>query len=108
VNFISENTLNADFLLERDLFEYVDNLENFQSGNKKKKEYLDKKAHRKELRTFDRDKLILIAYRRNNNKISSEYRQQYFKMLNHYDKKMLIQEITNFNRNLKNRISFKR
>jgi len=93
VNFISENTLNADFLLERDLFDYIDNLENFQSRNKKKKEYLGKKAHQTDLRSFNRDKLILIAYRRNKDKISPEHRQQYFKLLNHYDKNRLIEEI---------------
>ena len=101
MNFIPENPLNADFLLERDLFDYVDNLENFQSRNKKKKEYLGKRANKMDLRVLNRDKLILIAYRRNKDKISPEYRQQYFKLLNHYDKKMLIQEITEFNRNLK-------
>ncbi|QEE17108.1 hypothetical protein DSAG12_02940 [Promethearchaeum syntrophicum] len=101
MNFILENKQKADFLLERDLFDFVDNLENFQSRKKKKKEYLGKKAHIKELRTLDRDKLILIAYRRNNDKISSEYRQQYFKMLNRYEKNRLIEEIICFDKTQK-------
>ena len=96
MNLISENQIYKDFLLERDLFDFVDDLENFQSRHNKKKEYLGKKTYRKDLHILDRDKLVLIAYRRNKDKLAPEYRQQYFNLLNHYDKKKLIQEITNF------------
>jgi len=82
-----------DFLLERELFDFVDNLENFQSRHKKKKEYIDKKPNLFDLYTLDHAKLVLIAYRRNKDKKYIGNLKQYFKKLNQYDKEMLLLEI---------------
>ncbi len=96
MNSISENQINEDFLLERDLFDFVDDLENFQSRHNKKKEYLGKIAHRKDLSTLNRDELVLIVYRRNKDKITPEYRESFFNLLNRFNKKILIQNMTIF------------
>ena len=96
VNSISQSKLYEDFLLERDLFEFVDDLENFQSRHNKKKEYLGKKAYRTDLHNLSRDKLVLIAFRRNIGKLPTQYHQQYFNLLNHFKEEDLIQEITKF------------
>ena len=96
MNFISENQIYEDYLLERDLFDFVDNLENFQSRHKKKKEFLDKKPNRKDLLLLDHNKLVMIAYRRNNKEIPLKYRQYYFDLLKRESKAMLIDEISNF------------
>ena len=96
MDFISENQLYEDYLLERDLFDFVDNLENFQSRHKKKKEFLNKKPNRKDLLLLDHNKLVMIAYRRNNREISPIYRQIYFDLLKRESKAKLIEEILNF------------
>ena len=98
MNFISENDLYEDDLLERDIFDFIDNLENFQSRHKKKKEFLDEKPHRKDLLIFNNKKLVMIAYRRNNKELPLKYRQFYFDLLRRGSKAMLIDEITNFDK----------
>lgn len=96
MNLISENQIYEDYILERDLFDFIDNLENFQSRHKKKKEFLDKKPNRKDLLLLDHNELVIIAYRRNNKEIALKYRQFYFDLLKRGSKAMLIDEITNF------------
>ena len=91
---ISKTELNEDDILERDLFEFVDTLENFESGHRKKKEYMGKKPKIIDLYTLERNQLIYIAYRRNKVKKLPKDPQQYFNLLHQYDKEKLIKEIT--------------
>ncbi len=98
MNSISNIEINDDFLLERDLFDFVDDLENFQSRHKKKKDFLDKKPNRKELLLSNHKKLVLTAYRRNYKEIPQKYRDFYYEFLKGESKAKLIDEITNFNK----------
>ena len=93
---ISKTHSEEDFLLERDLFEFIDDLESFQSSHKKKKDYLGKKTYRKDLDFIDREDLVLITYRRNKEKIKSEYLDSFFNFINRSNKTKLIQIMTIF------------
>ena len=96
MDFISENQIYEDYLLERELFDFIDDLENFQSRHKKKKEFLDEKPNRKDLIFLDHNKLAMIAFRRNNKEIPPKYRQFYFDLLMRESKAKLIDEIKDF------------
>ena len=93
MNYISENQLYEDYILERDLFDFVDNLENFQSRHKKKKEYIVKKPHLIDLYHLDHAELVIKVYRQKMDKENIKDPKEYFKKLYYYDKETLLKEI---------------
>lgn len=93
MSFISKTKLNEDYILERDLFDFVDDLENFQSRHKKKKEFIVKKPHLIDLYHLNHAELVIKVYRQNMDKENIKDPKEYYMKLYYYDKETLLKEI---------------
>ncbi|MHA1857381.1 MAG: hypothetical protein ACTSWX_00100 [Promethearchaeota archaeon] len=91
--YIIKDQFYEDLMMERDLIDFVDDMEKFQSRHKKKNDILGKKFVKKELYGLNKANLILLLYNLTKHEIVHDLHRLYFNSLKHYDKKKLIHEI---------------